>query len=450
MPKLSAAEVARLTGGWIVGDAGATAASLIADSREVTAASAFAAVRGGHGFVGQAVQAGASFVLVERAEVVPSGATAVIVPDVVAALGALASDRVSRLGARVVGITGSTGKTLTKDFVAAALGSDVYASPGSFNTDVGLPLAILACPDGPRVLVAELGARHAGEIATLARIVRPEIAVVTGIGVTHLGEFGSREAIARTKSELLSALPADGRAIVPSTDDFLALLVSSTAARVVTVGPGGHVRYGARAVDRSGRTHGWVDVGAERVDVSLPLPGRALMRNAAFAITVARALGVPAHEAAARLGRAGTTAWRMEIVPTDDLVIVNDAWNANPTSVASALRTTRELAGSGPAWAVLGGMAELGDIAVREHVRMGRLAAALGYSGIVALGDAAAGIAEGAGVIARRASSPHEAAEIVAAQAEAGSHVLVKASRVVGLYASFPSLLEQTRRRVRS
>jgi UDP-N-acetylmuramoyl-tripeptide--D-alanyl-D-alanine ligase len=413
---------------------------MFADSRAPVAGAAFAAVRGaradGHSFVEQVLSAGAPFVVVERADAIPHGSTGVVVDDTVAALGRMADNARRMLRARVVGITGSTGKTLTKDLLAAALGTSmqVHAAPASFNTDVTVPLVVLSCPNDVQVFVAELGARGSGQIAALASIVRPDVGVITGIGTTHIEKFGSRQVIARTKSELLAALPADGVAVVPSNDDFLSTLARSTVARMVTVGPGGHVRYCADRIASDGRTFGrvWID-GAE-IEVVLPVPGRALMRNAALALAVARELGVDALDAAGGIAEAKMSNWRMQIVDVGGRTVVNDAWNANPTSTAATLRAVRELAGDRATWAVLGRMAELGATAPSEHRRIGRLAAALGYAGVVVvMGEHAELIAAGAGTIARTVGSVAEAADAVRRVIPRGAVVAVKASRAVGL-----------------
>ena len=442
MPRLTVAHVADVCGGSVAGDAAAVAHGVVADSREVTGGLAFAAVRGGAAYVGDAFAAGAPIVIASSPHEAPAGAAVVVVDDVVAALGCLAADVRSRLRARVVGITGSTGKTLTKDFLAAALGamersdSDrlaVHATPRSFNAELGVPLVVLTCPDDADVLVVELGARHPGEVADLARMVRPDVGVITGIGISHLSEFGSRHAIARTKCELLGALPAGGDALVPSDDDYLALMSDTSAARMTTVGPGGHISYRATMVDADGRTHGSIGSGDEVVDVTLPVAGRGLMRNAALAVAAAGRLGVAIHESGARISRTRTSLWRMQIVEMSGLVVVNDAWNANPTSTTSALRTVAELARGRERWAVLGTMAELGPLGPDAHRRVGRLARALGFTGVVTVGDEATGIAAGAGPVAVVAGDADEAADIVARRASPGAWVLVKASRVVGL-----------------
>jgi UDP-N-acetylmuramoyl-tripeptide--D-alanyl-D-alanine ligase len=320
----------------------------------------------------------------------------------------------------------------------------VHATPRSFNAELGVPLVVLSCPDDANILVIELAARHPGEIAELCEIVRPEAGLITGIGITHLSEFGSREVIARTKSELLASLPASGVAVVPADDEYLPLLAGATSARMVTVGPGGHVSFGATSVDASGVTHGWIRVRGEELRVTLPVPGRALVRNAAMAVAMAVELGVGPGEAAERIANAATSSWRMQIVRCGELIVVNDAWNANPTSTASALRTVREMAAGAEMWAVLGGMAELGHAGPPAHARIGRLVRALGFTGLIAVSEAARPIAEAAGDIATMAASAEEAAAIVDSRIPDGAWVLVKASRVQRME-DFPSLLVRPR-----
>lgn len=436
MPSLSAVEAARVCGGEARGDARGAATGFVADSRECRPGTAFVAVRGGHDHVGAALEAGAPFAVVERPEALEAGAPGVLVTDTVVALADLARWWRSRLDARVVGITGSTGKTLTKDLVAAALSPRyrVHASPESYNNEIGVPLVVLGAPEDAEVLVAELGARREGDIAYLADVVRPEVGVLTGIGVTHLGVFGSREAIARTKAELLEALPGSGLAVLPAADDFLDLAVGATAARAVTVGPGGRIRFSAGSMDDEGRVEGAVDLAeGPVVRLRVPIPGRAILRNVALALAVADELGVDPESGAGAIEDAPVSSWRLEVHRAGARVVVNDAYNANPTSTAAALRTVRELAGDRPAWAVLGEMAELGSIAHREHVRIGRLARGLGFAGIVAVGEEAAAIAEGYGSASRQAAAAEEAAQLVLREAPEDAVVLVKASRVAGL-----------------
>lgn len=437
MPSLTAREAAGVVGGGeLRGDPDARATAFVAHSRRCGPGTAFVAVRGGHDYVSEALGAGAPFVLVERAEVLPADASGVVVDDTVRALAELARWWRRRLDVRVIGITGSTGKTLTKDLIAAALSPRyrIHASPGSYNNEIGVPLVVLSSPEGTEVLVAELGARREGDIAALAEVVRPDVGVLTGVGVTHLGVFGSRWAIARTKAELLEALPASGTAVLPSGDDFLDLAVSATAARAVTVGPGGHVRFSAGLLDGRGRAEAVIDLGDRGVArVRSPVPGRAVLRNVAMALATAVELGVDPGQAAEALEGAPLSAWRLEVHAAGARVVVNDAYNANPTSTTAALRTLWELAGERPAWAVLGEMAELGPIAHREHVRIGRLARDLGITGVVVVGDGAAGVAEGYGPASRLVPDAEAAAELVLEEAPPDAVILVKASRVAGL-----------------
>ncbi len=443
MPVLTAGEIASICAGRLVGDADVAVSTIAGDSREVSASGGFIAIRGGHDFVADALARGAALTIVERDDALPAGANGVVVDDSVTALARLATQVRARLDVRVVGITGSTGKTLTKDFTAAALSPRyrVHASPRSFNTEIGVPLVVLSCPDDADVLVVEMGARHGGEIAELAAMVRCDVGVVTGIGKTHLGEFGSRESIARTKAELLGSLPATGLAVVPADDDFLPLLIGSTAARVTTVGPGGHFRFAGEAVELGrgadgtlcGRTSGRINTGDSSATISLPVAGRALMRNAAAAVSVAAELGVSFGDSTKAIERAQPTSWRMETSTIGDWVFVNDAYNANPASTASALRTVCELAGMEPAWAVLGEMAELGPVADREHARIGRLAVSLGYDGLIVVGTAASSLADAAKPIALQVASMAEAADAVLAHVPGGAHLLVKGSLVTGL-----------------
>jgi UDP-N-acetylmuramoyl-tripeptide--D-alanyl-D-alanine ligase len=453
VPVVTAGQLAAWSGGRVVGDPGARAHGMGTDSRSQQRGVAFAAVRGervdGHDYVRDAVDGGAPFVVVEREDAVPAGATAIVVDDTVSALGMMATHVRREIPARVIGITGSTGKTLTKDFVAAAMSSSVrvYASPGNLNTEVGLPLVLLGAPSDASVIVAELGARGPGQIAELCDMARPSVGAITGIGSAHLEVFRTRDTIARTKSELLRALPADGLGSVPSDDDFLATFASSTAARLACVGPGAAVSYRADRITPDGLMYGRIAVYGRSVPVGLPVPGRALMRNAAFAVRIAMEFGVDPDDAATGIADAALTSWRLQIVSAGERTIVNDAYNSNPTSIAATLRSGRELAGDRPVWAVLGRMAELGDATEDEHRRAGRLAVALGYSGLVVVGAEAAGIAAGARGLAQTAASIEEAADVVRSVVPSGAVVVVKGSRAVGLEHLVEQLVSAQRHR---
>ncbi|MFD2092242.1 UDP-N-acetylmuramoyl-tripeptide--D-alanyl-D-alanine ligase [Blastococcus deserti] len=450
MIALTLAEVAELAGGTLTGPAGTRATGKVTvDSRTVASGDLFVAVAGervdGHDFLPAAAAAGAVAALATR----PDGALpCVVVDDTVAALGRLAAGVHGRLtagGLRTVGITGSSGKTSTKDLlgqVLAAAGPTV-SPPGSYNNDIGLPLTVLDADGETRFLVLEMGARGTGHIARLCRIARPEVGVVLNVGSAHLGEFGSPEAIAQAKGELVEALPEDGTAVLNADDPRVIGMAPRTRARVVAVGRGADadVRATDVVLDESGRASFRLRAAGEEHPVRLRVVGEHQVANALSAAGAALALGLPAGEVAAALSAAmPRSRWRMEVDRRPDgVTVVNDAYNANPESMRAALAALAGMAGSRRI-AVLGAMAELGPDAPAEHERLGRDAAAAGVDLIVAVGPDAVGIAEGAVAAGRRAGEesvhvPDRAAarELLAEVLRPGDVVLVKASRSYGL-----------------
>jgi UDP-N-acetylmuramoyl-tripeptide--D-alanyl-D-alanine ligase len=370
---------------------------------------------------------------------------AVIAPDAGAALLGLAAEERSGLAATVVGITGSTGKTCTKDFAAAVLGGrfDVLASPASFNNEVGLPLTLLSAGDGTEVVVCEMGARGVGHVARLCRVARPAIGIVTNVGVAHLELFGSRKNIVRAKAELVEALPADGVAVLNVDDPVVRGYALRTAARVVTFGLAqeADVRAEEVALGEDGRATFTLAASGVRQHVELAVPGAHMVPNALAASACGIALGVTPAECATALKDARVSAWRMETFTTGDGVrVVNDAYNANPTSVRAALQSLRWMARPpSRAVAVLGPMAELGPISRTEHERVGELVARLGVDRVLAVGPEARAIAVAAvreGVEPESAVALEDAAAALAdlrAWLRAGDVVLIKGSRVAGL-----------------
>lgn len=388
------------------------------DTRTIKPGFAFVAFGSGFTHAASAVEAGAAFMVAgEPHETLPT----VVVPDVAAAALVLAGEAARTV--RVVAITGSTGKTLTKDMTAAALnGSGVrtYAARGSRNNEVGLPMTLLEAPADTQVVVAEMGARGVGQIAHLASFVRPDVAIITGIGNTHLGEFGSVEAIARTKSELAGATKPAGLVLCPSTDRWLSTITDATSARIATVGRGGRFRYHCEGLDPEGHPFGVLRSDTFEVAIKSPLPGRPLLKNASFAVAAAAELGADPESAAAGVAGAPTSPLRMVRRQIGSIELFDDSYNASPASVAMALRTVAELADGRPKVAVLGVMAELGDISDDEHRRVAELARSLGFE-IIAVGDAHGYGLEPVGL------------EQVPTMIRPGSVVLAKGSRVAGL-----------------
>ncbi|WP_245743356.1 UDP-N-acetylmuramoyl-tripeptide--D-alanyl-D-alanine ligase [Geodermatophilus poikilotrophus] len=452
---MSLAEVAGAVGGRLTPDTtGTVRGKVTVDSRAVAPGDLFVAVPGervdGHDFLAAAADAGAVAALTTR----PDGALpCVVVEEPVAALGRLAAAVHARLtagrpgtgGLVTIGITGSSGKTSTKDLlgqVLAAAGATV-SPPGSYNNDIGLPLTVLDADEDTRFLVLEMGSRGRGHIARLCRVARPDVGVVLNVGSAHLGEFGSADGIAVAKGELVEALPAEGTAVLNADDPRVIGMAPRTRARVVTTGrsAGADVRAEDVVLDEAGRAGFTLVTGGARARVRLQVVGEHQVANALSAAGAALAAGMAPDAVAAALSAAvPRSRWRMEVTRRDDgVIVVNDAYNANPESMRAALAALAGL----PARrriAVLGAMAELGPGAADEHERLGRDAVAAGVDLVVAVGPDAVGIADGALAAGARDREgavrvPDRAAarELLTEVLVPGDVVLVKASRSYGL-----------------
>jgi UDP-N-acetylmuramoyl-tripeptide--D-alanyl-D-alanine ligase len=426
---------------------------VVIDSRKVAEGSLFAAFAGeradGHDFAQSAVEAGAVAVLATR----PVGVPAVVVDDVTRALGALARHSVARLGTQVVALTGSAGKTSTKDLIAQLLerlGPTVW-TPGSLNNEIGLPLTALRAEEGTRHLVLEMGARGIGHIRYLTELTPPRIGVVLNVGSAHIGEFGGREQIALAKGELVESLPpaapegeSGGVAVLNADDAYVRAMSERTDARVLLFGEAeeAHVRAeNVRLTDRGQPTF-TLRTPTGCGDVTLRLYGEHHVSNALAAAAVAHELGMPAGDIATALSAASTLSrWRMEVTErADGVTVVNDAYNANPESTRAALRALAAMGRGRRTWAVLGEMAELGDESLAEHDAVGRLAVRLNVSKLVAVGgQEAVWLDMGAknegswGEESVHVSDAEAAVELLRSELRPGDVVLVKASRSVGL-----------------
>ncbi len=458
MIPLSLAEVAAATGGRLVDvpdPAVAVSGPVVIDSRQVVPGALFVALPGeradGHDFAAAAVAAGAVGVLATRSTGVP----AVVVNDGVAALGRLARTVRDRLpDVTVVGITGSSGKTGTKDLMAQVLarGGPTVWPPESFNNEIGLPLTVLRAESATRHLVLELGARGIGHIRQLAEIARPRIGVVLNVGVAHVGEFGGRAEIARAKGELVESLPADGLAVLNADDPLVRAMTARASARVVRFGesPDAEVRAAGIALDELGRPAFRLLTPEGAADVQLRLHGGHHVSNALAVAAVAREVGMPVAAVADALGAAGPLSpWRMEVRQRPDgVVVVNDAYNANPDSVRAALKALVELGRGRRTWAVLGEMRELGADSPAEHDAIGRLAVRLDVSRLVVVGEGARPMHLGAslegswGEESVHVPDVEAAVELLVGTVSPGDVVLVKASRAVGLERVAAALLD--------
>jgi UDP-N-acetylmuramoyl-tripeptide--D-alanyl-D-alanine ligase len=455
---LTLAEIAAVVGGAVHDGDPATVVSGPAgvDSRTVLPGGLFAAVPGeqhdGHDFAAAAVHAGAAAVLAAR----PVGQPAVVVDDVVAALGRLAATVRRRLtGLHVVAVTGSSGKTSTKDLLAQVLErlGPTVAPPGSFNNEIGLPLTVLSADERTRYLVLEMGARGAGHIRDLAEVAAPDVGCVLNVGSAHVGEFGSRAAIAAAKRELVEALPAGGVAVLNADDPLVRAMAAHTAARVVTYGEGegAQVRAVDVAVDERGRARFEIVTPGGRGVVALRLVGEHHVANALAAAAVALDAGAAVDVVAEALTEAEPRSrWRMEVVDrADGVTVINDAYNANPESMRAALKALVALAAGRRSWAVLGEMRELGEHSVAEHDAVGRLAVRLDVSRLVVVGQGARTLHLGAslegswGEESVFVPDAEAAIALLRAQLRPGDVVLVKASRAAGLDRVATALLEE-------
>jgi UDP-N-acetylmuramoyl-tripeptide--D-alanyl-D-alanine ligase len=423
--ELRTSDLAAATGGRLEGPdvvvEGATA-----DSRDLVPGQLFVPIiaeRDGHDFVEAALAAGAAAYLTARE---PVGGTAVVVEDTLVALGDAGRLARSRLRGAVVGITGSVGKTSTKDLLAAALAPTrrVAASERSYNNEIGVPLTLLRAPGDCDAVAVEMGARGIGHIALLCSIARPTVGIVTRVAAAHTELLGSLDDVARAKGELVESLPSEGTAVLSASDPRVAAMADRTQAEVVTFGEGGDVRAVWLELDDQLRPTFTITSPWGSAVVELPLRGRHMVDNALAAAAAAMAVGASPADVAEGLSTATLSPWRMELVTAaSGARILNDAYNANPESMRAALESLAALPAERRT-AVLGVMAELGPEADAEHARITSLARELGIRTIAVGAPAYAADVDVADLAA--------AAEALGALGE-GDAVLVKGSRVAGL-----------------
>jgi UDP-N-acetylmuramoyl-tripeptide--D-alanyl-D-alanine ligase len=443
---LTAGLVAEATGGRLAsGAADRVCHSVSIDSRTIEPGALFIALRGdrfdGHDFVGDAIRRGAAAVLVSRAPGAADGAAVIAVGDTLRALHDLARAVRRRSGAQVVAITGSAGKTTTKEVTAAFLSARyrVFRNQGNLNNHIGLPLSLLELRHGPEIAVVELGMNHPGEIRTLIGIAEPDLRVWTNVGDAHIGFFGTRAAVARAKAEVLEGATADTRLVANADDPLVMAHVGGFPGRLITFGEQARADVRATAVADHGfdGTECVVETAAGRLALAVTLPGRAQLQNVLAAVAVALEFGVPpaAIESRAadlrpvrRRGASTTTAGGVRVV--------DDSYNASPAAVRSMLLALAATRTTGRRLAVLGEMLELGGQARALHEDCGAAAAAARVDELVVVGGAAAdGVADAARAAGMPADRVHrfatsaEAADAVADLAGPGDLVLVKGSR---------------------
>jgi UDP-N-acetylmuramoyl-tripeptide--D-alanyl-D-alanine ligase len=382
-----------------------------------------------------------------------SGAAIVRVADTTRAIQDLARHHRSRLRCAVVGVTGSSGKTTTKDMLSAVLGTSlrVVATDANRNNELGVPLTVFAADAETDVLVVEMGMRGEGQIAELCSVARPTIGLITNVGVSHIELLGSQDAIARAKGEIVACLPAEGTAVLNGDDTYSSTIAAGSPAPVLRYGLSEDcdVRATDIELDESGRARFTLVGSAGSTTVALSAPGRHNVYNALAAAAVGGLLGVSAEDIARGLGSAQFTAMRMQVFTTPDgITVVNDAYNANPASMRAALDTLEALVVEGRHIAVLGDMAELGSLTELAHFELGESVARHDVDLLFAVGPRASRIAEGARAegMAAEAVLHDDDAEVVAAAVyralAPGDAVLVKASRVMGLESVVQRIVE--------
>jgi UDP-N-acetylmuramoyl-tripeptide--D-alanyl-D-alanine ligase len=454
--ELTLAELAEALGATLllpdgVADDVRVSGSVETDSRQVSAGSVFFALPGeeadGHLFAAAAVDAGAALVVAERA--VEVDVPQLIVADGVSALAAMARLVVARVRSagtlRVVAITGSNGKTTTKNLLRAVLEAEgpTVAPPGSFNNHVGAPISMLRVDEDTEFLVVEMGASHEGEISRLVSIVTPDIAVVLKVGLAHAGEFGGVEAIQRAKSELVRDLPTTSIAVLNRDDSRVAAMADQTAARVVWFGqgPDADVRAQDIVATADGTAFTLVADGTSHA-VRLRILGEHHVSNALATLAVTRELGIPVERAIAAIEAVPRAErWRMELLHRDDgVIVINDAYNASPDSTAAAMKTLAQIVTPGQrSVAVLGEMAELGEFAEEEHDRLGRLAVRLNIGKLIVVGERARHIHLAAGLEGSwdgesvLVPDVDAAYDLLREELRPGDVVLVKSSKSAGL-----------------
>ena len=440
MNSLSLSEIASLSATRLeLGNSDLAISHVSTDSRTIKPGDLFVALCGehfdAHNFLEQVAKAGAAGALVSRDPPpgLPQTFAILRAADTLVAYQNLAANYRKTLPLKVLGITGSNGKTSTKDFAASILGRAfrVTKTEGNFNNHVGLPRTILEANSDHQFAVWELGMNHPGEIAALARIASPDAGIITNIGIAHIEFMGSREAIAQEKGALAEAIDPGGFVVLNADDDFSGSIANRTRARVIFAG----IEEGAiRAIEVQQTAAGCeftIVEGAHRCRAQLPVPGLHMVQNAILAVAAGRAFGVSLEECAAGLVSAPLAKARLQIREIHGVQFIDDSYNANPDSMKAALRTLMELDADGKRIAVLGRMLELGEESERGHREVGEAAATLGVDHLISIGnDTIALAAEQAGLensaIAQDAS---DAAEMLNEIVGPGDLVLIKGSR---------------------
>lgn len=450
MKAITLSTVVALSGGTLrCGDGALMVTKVNTDSRKIGAGDVFFALAGerfdAHDFVPQVAAAGAGAVVVGKMDSAWTALSCAVieVPDTLGALQRLARGYRALHDPLVIAITGSNGKTSTKDFTRVVMSKKfrVCATAGNLNNHIGLPLTILSLAEGDDCGVFELGMNHRGEIAPLADIARPDAAIITNVGVAHIEHLGTRENIALEKGDLAVAVPKEGFVVLNANDDFAASIAARCTATIVTAGIGrGDVAATDLKADADG-TSFTLDFGGEKIATHLPVPGEHMVGNAALAAAAGWKHGIPPADIAQALREVKLTGGRLETKHMGGVTFLDDSYNANPDSMRAGLRTLAALDCEGRRVAVLGRMGELGPHAVNEHRALGRFAAEANLGALFTVGDAAGDSAlitaeaasQNPSLITHHFPTHSDCAAHLRAFLKAGDVVLLKGSRSAGM-----------------
>jgi len=425
----------------------ASAYRVVTDTRAVQMGDLFVALRGerfdGHHFVGEAFEKGAVAAMTAS----DAGATEprLEVTDTLTGLQQLAKSHRSEMPALRTVITGSNGKTSTKDMTAAVMSQRfrTIKTQGNLNNHIGLPLSLLALNREDEAGVFEIGMNHRGEIAPLAEIAAPEIAIITNIGVAHIEFLGSKENIALEKGDLAAALKPEGTLVLNNDDPFSVSIAERTTARVIMTGIQNGELQARDLVSDGNLTRFTMQFGSAKAEVALPVPGRHMVHNALLAAGAGLAAGLSLDDCAAGLAAVALSAGRLQRKAVGGVVVLDDSYNANPDSMIAALQTLAEVPATGRRVAVLGRMGELGTHAEEGHRQVGRAMAGIAPDLLITLGEEGRWIAEEAAVTGNRleqVNTLEEVADVAGDYLQEGDVLLIKASRAVGLEKLLPIL----------
>ena len=435
-------EITEMCGGkFLQGEAGRTVSRFSRDTRTLEPGDIYIALRGdnfdGNRFLADAEARGAAAAIVETASAVPAGSqlAVIVVPDSLSALQRLAKAWREKISPKIVCITGSSGKTSTKEFTAAVLASrySVSRTQGNFNNHIGLPLTILATSSTHDAAVWEIGMNHPGEILPLAQLVRPQIGIITNIGITHIENLGSREAIAEEKENLIYQISPGGALILSSEDDFSERFASRSPVRVVFTGLNSGAITASDIELHLDGTRFIAHTSEQSTPVALCVPGRHMVKNALFALAAGRELGVSLSEGASALSTASVVGARLRLVHLRGVHFLDDSYNASPESMIAALKTVAEIPCKGRRFAVLGAMGELGSHAEEGYRQVARVAVASAFDFLLAVGEKTQALAEealGAGMRnVHHLEDTSAATKFLQGIAQPGDLVLVKGSK---------------------